>query len=295
MSDNYHGYEMSYTGYAMRREDKSISSWNAEFRTYAGGLEYLKGKSSQLVAGSHTRAIWIPDVSPLPAGSAIGIRYHDTVVISFLQDGSIVLDSGGWRTVTTKKRINVFLPPPLSIYQHQSEWYISRKYHHWDDADAFTVGFKDGMRLLQVVTDDGDAWVAENALSPTDLAMRKHMRRRIEKYIKGYVSALFSGQIGEPSSEDCWFCVMHDIKTERPLGEAIKSVDHLVSHFDEKYYVPALILNALNVIPHSIADEWNISQAMRGEEGDFMTGMKYATQGARRVLRRYLRAQFEMS
>ena len=36
----------------------------------------------------------------------IGIKLHATDVVVYHQDGRVVLNSGGWRTVTTKDRIN---------------------------------------------------------------------------------------------------------------------------------------------------------------------------------------------
>lgn len=44
-------------------------------------------------------------------GSDIAVRLHQTDVLTFSPDGAITLDSGGWDTVTTKDRMNAYLPP----------------------------------------------------------------------------------------------------------------------------------------------------------------------------------------
>lgn len=44
-------------------------------------------------------------------GDNYAIQLHYTDVVTFLPDGRIVLDSGGWRTVTTQVRIHEFARP----------------------------------------------------------------------------------------------------------------------------------------------------------------------------------------
>jgi len=65
-----------------------------------------------------------------------GIKYHNTIVVEYLPDGSCILRSGGWKTVTTKRRINEY--SPVRVYQQNFEWYIA------DGKDTPTP-FVDGM------------------------------------------------------------------------------------------------------------------------------------------------------
>lgn len=51
----------------------------------------------------------------LPNGGKT-IRYHDTDVIEIDSRGTVTLNSGGWRTPTTKERINMGLPAGCYIY-----------------------------------------------------------------------------------------------------------------------------------------------------------------------------------
>ncbi len=53
-----------------------------------------------------------------------GVRLHGTNVVLIHRDGTYTLNSGGWRTVTTKDRINKY--SPAALYQKDWEWYCGR-------------------------------------------------------------------------------------------------------------------------------------------------------------------------
>ena len=62
-------------------------------------------------------------------GNWLDVCYHSTDVASRHDDGRIVLRTGGWRTVTTKKRINQALETwgsPYRVYQEAFAWYVVR-------------------------------------------------------------------------------------------------------------------------------------------------------------------------
>lgn len=65
------------------------------------------------------------------------IRLHHTDIITHRYDGDVVLDTGGWKTPTTKDRINKFAP--VSVYQQDGEWFVTQ--------GNVTVMFYDGMVL----------------------------------------------------------------------------------------------------------------------------------------------------
>src|SRR5947207_166547 len=50
------------------------------------------------------------------------IRYHDTDIVTILPDDTYVLNSGGYRTATTKQRIAALAPGRL--YQKDFTWYV---------------------------------------------------------------------------------------------------------------------------------------------------------------------------
>ena len=69
----------------------------------------------------------------------IAVRLHNTDVVTFDPNGDVMLDTGGWKTVTTKSRMNQYLPRPLRVYARNFVWYV------WDGKSE--VEFEDGMVL----------------------------------------------------------------------------------------------------------------------------------------------------
>lgn len=54
------------------------------------------------------------------------VQYHDTIVARF-NDNKIILDTDGWYTVTTKKRMNQasrLYGLGYHVYQRNHEWYV---------------------------------------------------------------------------------------------------------------------------------------------------------------------------
>jgi hypothetical protein len=57
---------------------------------------------------------------------AIFILYHNTDIMSFYPNGDIKLHIGNWFTVTTKQRLNQYLPSGIGVYSHRGEWFLYR-------------------------------------------------------------------------------------------------------------------------------------------------------------------------
>ena len=91
--------------------------------------------SQQDTVGTHRTTI-------ITVGGSTNIIYHNTAVVSFNQI-HIILNSGGWRTVTTKTRMNQAshqFDLGYSVYQRDYEWFV-------DFNDSIKLPFKDGMVL----------------------------------------------------------------------------------------------------------------------------------------------------
>jgi len=52
------------------------------------------------------------------------IRLHRTDILTFNHDGTINVSMGGWPTVTTRSRINKYLPGGYSVFQRNYSQYI---------------------------------------------------------------------------------------------------------------------------------------------------------------------------
>lgn len=76
-------------------------------------------------------------------------RLHNTDVVTKLPDGRYVLNSGGWRTVTTKERINRYAP--VRVWSHKGEWYV---YENGEWREPFYDGIIVGSAYAKEMTVD---------------------------------------------------------------------------------------------------------------------------------------------
>lgn len=108
-------------------------------RNFASALEVLGGKQS-IRLGNNTYL----EQAHVGFGKAyIGVRLHSTYIVRFYKDGAVTLHTGGYRTVTTKERINQFILG--RVYQKAHEWFfvVNRGELGFDWANP--VPFEEGM------------------------------------------------------------------------------------------------------------------------------------------------------
>jgi len=181
-------------------------------------------------------------------GDSIHLKLHDTYIMTWYADGRIELNSGGWRTVTTKARMNEYLEDGWGISQVKGQWYLTR-YHNGKHEDVCL--YDDGL----VINPDETVMGGEPIGKVRELLA---LRRKVNRFATAYAKAFASGNVPKPSAGDCFYCVMREVKTGKPLGECTHDTDHLISHLDEKYYVPSILLRAMETIPVSKAFEQTI-------------------------------------
>jgi hypothetical protein len=118
----------------------------------------------------------------------------------------------------------------------------------------------------------------------------------ILRYCDEFVKALQDGKVEEPSGGDCWYCCM---RTEdgKTMGDISKS-DHLKKHMLEKYYVPSLLMNAIQAYPVSgDAKEWlgMLWNKITRDEDSIKREAYYAKKALRNSLRKYMSRQFNFA
>ncbi len=160
-------------------------------------------------------------------GDTIALRYHSTDVVTYHPDGSLTLDSGGWRTITTKECINWALPRGLHLRQDKGVWFVGSS---WFDNGT---PFADGMRIGPRGGITGAVVIAP--------AKDRAIKRRTKAFAQRCADAL---PLPKPNSGDCWFCHMAT-DNGQTLGDRTHGADHLDSHMAEGYVVPSLVYNAL--------------------------------------------------
>ena len=95
--------------------------------------------SQQHSIGSHATTVASNDKG------IIRITYHSTVVVAIEPDGGVTLDSGGWRTNTTKTRMNQASNQyklGYKVYQKTGDWFINMA--------GIDVPFYDGIHIKAV-------------------------------------------------------------------------------------------------------------------------------------------------
>lgn len=147
------------------------------------------------------------------------IRLHQTDIITFGKD-FIILNSGGWKTPTTKNRINSFQSICI-ISQEKSIWTVKTT---TGEESLFYDGLKikNNGHIVRPIKDDKKT-------------------ARLLKQINAYCKKLSKLKtLPEPHGGDCFYCQMRD-QENKPVDDT----RHLLSHLKEKYVMGSLIFNAL--------------------------------------------------
>lgn len=200
---------------------------NIYFQTYGEALKVFRTAKDPFKGkpvNNNTRLISLgtsyPDQGGFVVYSVLGLKLHDTVIVTYFPDGSYELDSGGWKTLTTKDRMNNYTP--FHIHQENLIWYVNGIYL-----------FKDGIRIEPDRTVKGDMTLEE-------LKEWKYTKEKIMAFAKRFAEAL---PVPQPSGGDCWYCAFRD-KEDRTWGDVADHV-HLWHHIEEDYFVPSLLYNAM--------------------------------------------------
>lgn len=195
----------------------------------------------------------------------IAVVLHDTDVVTLHEDGSFTLDSGGWYTQTTKDRLNTYAPFGY-VRQENGVWY-------WE-YDGDSINFEDGM----TVHPDG---TVSGARSDEEVSELEALGARINEFSRDFADALASGDVPEPSGGDCWMCLMFDEEA------GFSRTDHLYSHLEENYFVPSLLINALEFYGASQATYSGLGYIWGKHDQEYWS--RHVDDAAYRALRKYLR------
>lgn len=216
-----------------------------------------------------------------------GVKLHNTIVVYIFASGRYSLDTGGWRTVTTKDRINRY--SPARVHQNNNIWYIGDKI------------FQDGV----VVSGTGKV-LSKLRDAKTVESKKRKLDKLCRTFIKGFAehvkfNGLYTGEenaaepepwdvvkLGprprpiKPGPGDCLACQLasNPDNDQKALG-----VDHLLSHLGvdiepgdgEVYYVPSLLYNALKENSGNVGVVWHMI-AHDAKRGDTRLLERYLTQ-----------------
>ena len=159
------------------------------------------------------------------------VRLHMTDIVRKKPDGTIILNDGGWKTPTTKARMNDAIAPYM-IHQEKGKWYVILR------GVPGRLSYVTGMKLQPAhkVTELVDSKAAARTSKKED-----RIKKRIDLYLKK-MRELYKkeGAFPYPDSGDCWHCLMFEMD-----GNYTDNT-HIWSHVMESTYIHgSLIRNAL--------------------------------------------------
>lgn len=240
--------------------------------TYSTLQAYL-GNKTERPFGNNTRVRKNAD--------NIIVRLHATDIAIFTPDGSVTFDNGGWATPTTKDRLNRLWPcEGLRIIQERGTWQV------WDYYANSTRPYLNGMTVYP------DGRIDYHGAEPPNPNAVKKLIKNINRYATSYATALVAGEIGKPTEGDCWYCLFEN-EAGQSLGDITHNTDHLLSHIEENYFVPSLLVRAKN----NPADMCPLSQGLiyrlwyENYEADGF-GKDILVRDVQRMIARYLKKQF---
>ncbi len=202
-------------------------------------------------------------------GDDIAIRLHATDVVTFHRDGTRTLNTGGWYTVTTKARINDYLPGGVFLSSVKGRWFLG---FYGQDVNH-RVPFADGMRLDQY----GDV-VSGEPCGPDVMAedsANEAMRKAVQRYLKRTKPEDIVKAFTHPAG-DCILCRWEGRETE---------AEHLALHVEEQYVMYSLALNAVKArgfLHPDVIMSMIYNSAQRGEVD------RLYTDSMRKYLRKHL-------
>ncbi len=93
-----------------------------ECRDWCQAKELLRGRRSKVVCNNTVLE---------QSGPMIYLKLHGTPIVVFRLGFPTIYFDGGWRTYTTKQRLNRCLPSPWRLHQEKGEWRL-RNYRTGD-------------------------------------------------------------------------------------------------------------------------------------------------------------------
>lgn len=210
-------------------------------------------------------------------GNEYRLVYHLSTVATFYLDGSVKVDSCGWKTVTTKERINWAVNPiGFQVFSDRGIWYVG-EVGEWKKGHVFA----DGMILQK-----GKAPVYPKGYKNNEKA-QKTLRKEINAFAKLCADSL---PVARPGPRDCWYCYL-TISEGKDEGKTLGDVSgdsHLRDHMskEESYVVPSLIYNALQEMGGSKASYWGAFVNPEGE--DTSCFLDHAKHVVKSCVRRYM-------
>lgn len=200
------------------------------------------------------------NTSAFRRGDTIAVKLHRTDILTFHSDGKIVLDNDGWTSVTTRKRMNDYLPAPYRVLLAKGEWVVTL-------GKGRSVPFVQGMVIDTANPEDPVSITAPPP--PVDANDVNALHREVEDFVRSItpeqVAAAYDTFAG-----DCELC------------KAGTPGIHVRMHVRARELSWSMLVNSIKARNFPDPGDVLVETLERAREGEFY----YATLP---TLRRYLR------
>ena len=196
------------------------------------GVECIAGSAK--LAGSNTLRFET-------AAGAVCFKLHDTVVVTCHGDGRVTLNSGGWRTVTTKARMNQHAKP-YRVASDRGVWTVY--------GEGKSVPYFDGITLPDAFESTGKAERAAKS--------ERAKRARVATFVKSNLK--LGDPVPMPNDGDCWVCLFGMDGSPGASSEAFSASNAtgrpdpascVAKHVEERYMHGSLVVRACRAAGYS--------------------------------------------
>lgn len=115
---------------------KTTMTFDEAEAMYEERIGYQSGKYEGVRLENNTRLV--------KRGESYGVKLHNTVVVTLHPNGSSEIKTGGWHTLTTRRRINKY-SPHAHIVQRDYDWFINPGPGHqgvlYQEGETWTPGY----------------------------------------------------------------------------------------------------------------------------------------------------------
>lgn len=245
-------------------------------REILSGVEYDRERRPKVIANNTVEYY---------RGGCKVIRLHHTDIIVW-GEKTCRLYTGGWQTVTTKDRLNRFMPGHGKIFSVKGQWHIAPgvPFVEGVELDATTGALVDMAKLARKAVKVGSE------------------RTRLAKQIEGFVKKIHElPELPQPCNGDCWICSM--FQRVEPVangygpgnrtGQKVGDPSHLLEHVKEGYLHGSLLVNAMRWAGYKdegIGIWWHMHKR---DKADGRYNGRHSP--VARALRRFLRSQLGLA
>jgi hypothetical protein len=181
------------------------------------------------------------------------IPFSNKHVVSVELDGTVTLNTGGWRTPKAKKVMNEYLKNMKHTWKIcviKNKWFlcgIGKKYEY---KDGLVITPKNIVLSVQECTDE------ENV----------DIKREINMYVAQYITLWADGRIPVPTTADPWnlYSKAQSYNSIEEFDEEFKY--YMLSYMKNKYFFGSILMSAINYVGGSCTGKLSIVDKINVEK-----------------------------